>query len=219
MPNQASGPCTHRPPIRPWAAFPLPFHFSKSSFPHQTFPHSPQRLIFCTINNQGPSLSDPNPASAITFCVSQASGYGTPAFPHLPPMFKSLPLCPYHPSALLSLLFRPGTLLLQDPAHLIPLLWNCSHPSGTVSLFCPLLPKCLPSPSLEPSTADCEYLGPAASFLPHWELPVDKGRVFSAPSFLSFPSLPLSLSSLPPSLPSFSPVSNDTWHLIGLRIC
>ena len=99
MPNQASGPCTRCPPIPPWAAFPLPFHFFKSFFLHQTFPHSPQRLIFCTINNQGPSLSDPNPASAITFCASQASGYGTPAFPQT--YHQCSNLCPFAHTILL----------------------------------------------------------------------------------------------------------------------
>ena len=96
----------------------LPLLIFRSFFLHQTVLHSPQRLIFCTINSQGPLLSDPNPAPAITFYVSQASGYELLLLPKLTTdVFAHIILLPCCPSLLSS-----WHTLLRDTAHLKPLL-------------------------------------------------------------------------------------------------
>ena len=144
--SQASGPSTNRPLIPPWAAFPLPF-------PRLQILLSPPNLSFLSskanflhdkkikaLHYLTPVLLPPLPSACPKHQATEAL-----LFPKLTTMFKFLHLWAYHPSALLSLLFQPGTLLLQD--HLKPLLWSCSNPPGRVSLLCPLPPRRLP-PSL-----------------------------------------------------------------------
>ena len=154
--NQASGPCRSCPLIPSWAAFPLPFPLlqillyllsllsSKANFLHDK--------KIKTLHHLTPALLPPLPSACPKHQATELL-----LFPKLTTAFKSLHLCSYHHSALLSLLFQSGTLLLQD--HLKPLLWSCSNPPGRVSLLCPLLPRHLPPSLWELHKVDCEYLG------------------------------------------------------------
>ena len=144
--NQASGPCTSRPLIPPWAALPLPFPLLQilRSPPNLSLLASKANFLhdkkIRTLHYLTPALLPPLPSACPKHQATEL-----PLFAKLTARFKSLHLCSYHPSALLSLLFQPDTFLLRD--HLKPLLWSCSNPPGRVSLLCPLLPRRLP-PSL-----------------------------------------------------------------------
>lgn len=145
--NHSPGPQTpvHTiPPFHPG----LPFLIFKSFLLHQTFLSSPQRLIFCTSSQGGPSLSDPNPTPAITSSVIPASGYEHLLLPKLTTNISahilllpcSLPSCFHHtPSFKMQLI----TSSVRFPPT------SRSPPPGRTSAHTPCIP----------TTAPCQYVG------------------------------------------------------------